>query len=497
MPAKTAAQQAAARLKLALQNKLETAKVDEALKNSLFKAILIVERFIKYAKGSEAEFGILKEQVEVIIKNSGRDTQRQPQSARRHQQGGALHLGSAPNPSMGRKLSATPSAKSSTPPPQPLVRSASLAEEGASLDFTLPPLLVEKRARAAKGDYDRLRLAHDELARQQIQGEKDKYRSMQAQLRQNLNEQMNEHEEQRREEMRQKLRVKEEMHQQMEQYENDLHNQHLSNLERAVTSKKDRHRQVMEARAKAKAERDYNDEQDKRIRDKAAADVRAHEEYLRKKAVEDDIFLKKVMKENQAKLDHRMMEREKEKEYEVHIAMEGIRIADERERQRLAALEKIAEKSRMALKMGGMDELVAAREQKNRDEQMRTAKAQEARRIEQDRLEAEKVAKKKKQEEDTLHVLGVQVEEHRVKKERELREKHELKLKLAQDHEFYRVVEKEHADLRRFMVVQNKRELKDQWKENQSRRFLESTEPMNDFEEARNRQYFVDASADK
>lgn len=36
---------------LALQNKLETAKVDEALKNSLFKAILIVERFIKYAKG--------------------------------------------------------------------------------------------------------------------------------------------------------------------------------------------------------------------------------------------------------------------------------------------------------------------------------------------------------------------------------------------------------------------------------------------------------------
>lgn len=61
-------------------------------------------------------------------------------------------------------------------------------------------------------------------------------------------------------------------------------------------------------------------------------------------------------------------------------------------------------------------------------------------------------------------MLGVQVEEHRVKKERELREKHELKLKLAQDHEFYRVVEKEHADLRRFMVVQNKRELKDQWK---------------------------------
>lgn len=60
-----------------------------------------------------------------------------------------------------------------------------------------------------------------------------------------LNEQMNEHEEQRREEMRQKLRVKEEMHQQMEQYENDLHNQHLSNLERAVTSKKDRHRQVL------------------------------------------------------------------------------------------------------------------------------------------------------------------------------------------------------------------------------------------------------------
>jgi hypothetical protein len=54
------------------------------------------------------------------------------------------------------------------------------------VDFTLPPLFIDKKARAVKGDYDKLRRATDTIARQQEKMELAADKLRQANLRKNV-----------------------------------------------------------------------------------------------------------------------------------------------------------------------------------------------------------------------------------------------------------------------------------------------------------------------
>ena len=98
-----------------------------------------------------------------------------------------------------------------------------------------------------------------------------------------------------------------------------------------------------------------------------------------------------------------------------------------------------------------------------------------------------------KMEENTITMLDRQMGEKRQKELELYREKIALKEKLNTEYEFYTAIEKDHKALRTFMVVENKKEIKDQWKTDQKRRFHESTLPMDEFEEKRNKEFLDQA----
>jgi peptidyl-tRNA hydrolase len=100
--------------------------------------------------------------------------------------------------------------------------------------------------------------------------------------------QIEEHEEERREQLRQKRRDYEDMERRMAEHRADVQRAHEEWMQECAQKKVDRAQQVMELRAMRQAEQEYNEAQDKMIRDKAQAEIAAYNERMRLKAIEDE-----------------------------------------------------------------------------------------------------------------------------------------------------------------------------------------------------------------
>lgn len=465
MPANTLARQAAMRLKVVLQTRLTAPDVDEPMKNALYQSIMMVERFIKNAKGSDAEFVVLKQKVEEIIKNHMKATK-------------------ATNARRAREREEVARRKPPPPPTPPTPRPVS------PVDYTLPPLMVQRKACSVVGNYDALRRQQDKTGQQQVANELRQKRKNQANTRTNLGRQIEDRNEWRREQLRLKAKAYDESEQAINNHKAALQREHEEERERVRLDRLDKERQITEMRMRLKAEKDYADLKEKEIVDKAKAEIAAHEAYLRQKAKDDKVYLMKVVNENNQRLFDRMEQAEAEKAYNAKIAAEGVRRADAAEAARLAELERIRQRALQALKFGGMEELLEARERKFREEDERTRRDQRRYEDEQDADLAAREARRVKMERDVKAARDQQSYELRMQKEQEVRDSEEMRRKLEEESEYYKMIEKEHDELRLLLKKQEKERIRKQWRHNQHDRFHQWTLPETEFEAKRNSVFF-------
>eukprot|EP00959_Pyramimonas_sp_CCMP1952_P150257 3144482-Pyramimonas_sp.AAC.1 len=153
---------AADTLKAILKEKLSKRDVDEGTKRGLFTSILLVERFLKYAKGTDAELAVLKEQVQNLIKTNGKGTAKAQVPSRPHT--------TRPSAKSVEPCSTEGSKESAKPADRRAQRVAQIADVG-QLSYTLPPLVVERKARTKMGDFALMRKGLDEVSKRQIQEE--------------------------------------------------------------------------------------------------------------------------------------------------------------------------------------------------------------------------------------------------------------------------------------------------------------------------------------
>eukprot|EP00959_Pyramimonas_sp_CCMP1952_P041137 860415-Pyramimonas_sp.AAC.1 len=123
----------------------------------------------------------------------------------------------------------------------------------------------------------------------------------------------------------------------------------------------------MEANTRKEVQKELAWAQELAIVKNAKAALRAQHEKEHRIFLENKAELIETAKQNQQRIKEKFMEREAEKAYDAELSKMAMQMAIDRENSARAAVEKIAERSRMMLKMGGMDELVAAREKKLRE----------------------------------------------------------------------------------------------------------------------------------
>jgi len=111
--------------------------------------------------GSDAEFVVLKQKVEEIIKNHMKATK-------------------ATNARRAREREEVARRKPPPPPTPPTPRPVS------PVDYTLPPLMVQRKACSVVGNYDALRRQQDKTGQQQVANELRQKRKNQANTRTNV-----------------------------------------------------------------------------------------------------------------------------------------------------------------------------------------------------------------------------------------------------------------------------------------------------------------------
>jgi len=477
----TQAQIAADKLKAILKEKLSQRDVDEGTKRGLYSSVLLVERFLKYAKGTDAELAVLKEQVQQLLRTNGKGGTKAQVPLRPHTTRPCVTSGQPCSKSA--KESAKPSEAS-----HKVQRAAQMADFG-QLCYTLPPLAIERKARTKVGDFALLRKGMDEVSRQQIEQELNTKKKSQQQVRADLTEQIEELEEQRRTNLRLEHEAGKEMTRKMQEYQNDLEQQHRQWLADCKRKKVDRDRAVMEANARKQVQKEVAWAQELAIVRNAKAELQAQQEKENRIFLEKKAELVETAKLNKKRIKEKFMEREEEKKHDAALSRLAMQMAIDRENSARAEVEKIAERGRMNLKMGGMDELVAAREKKLREELERAQRDKEAYEREQDRIAAEREAARRQREHDTVLTLDKQMRELRTRRQKEKDELRAFGRGLARDLENYAVLETELERARRLMNEEHKLQLVDQWQSDAERRFAEQLGVMSEFETSRNKEY--------
>ena len=95
-----------------------------------------------------------------------------------------------------------------------------------------------------------------------------------------------------------------------------------------------------------------------------------------------------------------------------------------------------------------------------------------------------------KMETDVKAARDQQSYELRMQKEQEVRDSEEMRRKLEEESEYYKMIEKEHDELRLLLKKQEKERIRKQWRHNQHDRFHQWTLPETEFEAKRNSVFF-------
>uniref|UniRef100_A0A7S0N4K9 Trichohyalin-plectin-homology domain-containing protein n=1 Tax=Pyramimonas obovata TaxID=1411642 RepID=A0A7S0N4K9_9CHLO len=468
-------------MKTILKEKLAQRDGDEGTKRGLYSAILLVERFLKYAKGTDAELAVLKEQVQRLLKTNGKGAPK-------------AQVPSRPHSTRPCVRSAEPCSTPAKGSPKPadgshrVQRVAQIADLG-QLCYTLPPLTVERKGRTKMGDFALLNKGLAEVSRRQIQEEYNTKKRNQQRVRTDLSGQIREMEEQRVANMRAKQEALKDMDRKIHEHQDELEEQHRQWLEECKKKKGDRDRAVMDANARKQVQKELAWAQELAIVKNAKAELRAQQEKEHRIFLENKTELVETAKLNSKRIKEKFLEREEEKKHDAALSKQAMQMAIDRENSAKAAVEKIAEKGRQMLKMGGMDELVAAREKKFREELERAQRDKEAYEREQDRIAAEREAARKQREHDTVLTLDKQMRELRARKQKEKDELTAFGRGLARDVENYSVLENELEQARRLMNEDNKLQVVEQWQTEAQRRYADQVGVMSEFETARNKEY--------
>jgi hypothetical protein len=83
-----------------------------------------------------------------------------------------------------------------------------------------------------------------------------------------------------------------------------------------------------------------------------------------------------------------------------------------------------------------------------------------------------------------------QCDEHQLQREQVVRDSDATRRKLEQEDTHYKMIEKEHTELRLLMTMQSKESVRKQWKQNQLNRYHEYTLPETEYEHKRNMPFF-------
>lgn len=461
---------AAERLKAALVDKLKGASGDKEVTQGLYKAITIVDKFLATSKG-EGDIEQLKKQVHVSIAGK-------PESAKKPTpKAPVAKVAAAPVPITAASAR---SARSNISEMKPGLTTDAVPESVA--DWTLPPIVVERRARGLLNEYGRIALKKDDDTMAEDRRKKETIRAQQRDNRKALDSQQAYIAQQRHDELMAKRAEGEQVKESVRQWEFEMAEKARTAREKADKDKVERAAQVADVRARQKADKDEIAADDKRRLDEALAETARINRQKAEAKAENKRMLQKVQEDNIRQREIQLLQREKEKEKEIKMQEEYEKLLNEREARRLAELEKIAEMQRKKFEAGGGAALEAGMAEKAREDERRAKEAMEK----QARLEDERARQKKeKQEEMTRACTDAVDEQLRLRAEEIAKEKAakamQARIMVQEAEELERKEKNAKVELKKQQRALHEK-LVAQMKEDAKRRFLNTVDDMDERE---------------
>lgn len=465
MPSKTHAHQAASRLKVALQTKLGQVKGDEILVQSFYQALRLVETFLNKAEGTEGELEALKSQVTRCIANKG--ASRKAASARTS----SRPAKAATPPRSAEKVKAVSKAQD-----------VMFAAQKPEIDFTLPPIAIERKGRTHMNEYGKMAILADQRYENERLQKKKSQRAQQMLNRADLEFQMQENQLRRLEEIKAKDVERKEMAMKVETWEKEEEDQFNLHLQKVAKSKVERKHQVDAKLAQLKAEHEYDRAEDQRILQAAIAETVELEKVKAAVAERNRKELKATHLENLAKVEEKMRLKEQEKEHDILIWKQGEQVALQREQESIAAREKIAARAKKMALMSDSDNVKALEAEKRRKNDERVEREQANFNRLEDEKAATRQAKKKQMKVEMLAALDVQLKEKEKVAQKELLEKQELAQTLEKNFRDYEQKEADLKALKKHRDYKHGTEVYTQIIEDAQKRYVEAQDHMPDIE---------------
>eukprot|EP00891_Asterochloris_glomerata_P003940 jgi/Astpho2/3940/fgenesh1_pg.00063_%23_14_t len=392
-------------LQAVLASKLQAGSTEQQ-SEALMHGILLCERFVANAQGTEAELEVLKQEVRKVL--SGQAARQRAKKTAQNPHKPGMVAAEQPQQVLAR---ATSSAKSS--------------HSSESSQWLMPGILIEPKAHVKAGDFDRIVVLQDRIAEDKGKEHTRRDKARQEQLRVMLDSQMQDVERQRQAEAQQRKEEAAELKANIRAYE-----QHLVDDRQRVLNQQQRTRhlfnkQVAEARERRRLQQEHEDRENALLRHELAEEQRREQAQKVKRAQDDKVLLAKVMRDNDERLRTKAQAAAKEREDDRRLNEEAgeslLReeqksVADQwimQEQKRLADLAAFQAKTTAAFQRAGGEALTQNLAQQQAADEARMRKLQAQHDADQDAMLAKRRRDAQERERVTRLTLDRQMEERR------------------------------------------------------------------------------------
>ncbi|KAL0032478.1 hypothetical protein WJX77_002857 [Trebouxia sp. C0004] len=389
--------QAAKGLKAVLVSRLQDKDAGSQTCESLMKAVLVCDKFLTGAQGTQAELEVLKSQVKLTLAKQvpiKRKTIR-PQAVL---------------PSAARRITST-SAELHSPD--------SIASSCSSAWPPLPGILVEPRAHVLYGDFDKMILMQDEQAQRESVKAKQKAQSKQAMVKKVLEDQLRQIQQEKNAAKEQKKKEATELKDSIRQYEEEEFQKWQQHKEQQAKTKQMYSHQVAEVRQRQQLELEEIQRENALEQRRLAQEERQAAAERVAKAEQDKVMLAKVTHDNDLRLQQKAQAAQQAKLEEQRLNAEYQAEQERQEQKRVSDVKAREAKSRAKYEMAGGSALSRRLTEVAAMDEVKAAKMQAEYQAQQDAALQKKMRDRQEQQQLLLRTRQQQMQERKQKEAEE------------------------------------------------------------------------------